>query len=71
MEHDAVIDNSRRPKAPRRIKESFLLTKDQKKRVDAIIENHVLDKDIFYRNCVMAQVETAEAVDKEDRTDNE
>lgn len=71
MEHDSVIDSSRKPKVARRTTESFLLTKEQKRRVDAIIEKHALDRVDFYRNCVMAQVENAEKVDKEDTSNNE
>lgn len=65
MEHDSVIESSKKRVEKNGTSQSFWLNKSEKQRADAIVKKHKLDRRDFYHNCVMAQIKSAEAIDKE------
>jgi len=58
-----LIDSSKKPPSDVGTSQSFRLDDGEKKRVDAIVAKHNLDRHVFYRNCVIDQVKLQELED--------
>lgn len=59
-----LIDSSKKPHSDVGTSQSFRLTDKEKSRVDKVVQKHNLDRHVFYRNCVLAQVKLQEVEDK-------